>query len=256
MMPALELAACTDCGRVRANNEDRVETLPEVGLAVLADGMGGHNAGEVAAEMAVRAIVQSVAHSAPGRDASEPVPAESLLAPAVQRANDEVFRAASADRAHQGMGTTVVAALWHDARVSIAHVGDSRAYRLRERQLALLTRDHTVVRKRFEQGLMTLEETRTAPDRNVLTRAVGIEAAVEVEVTTHPVQPQDVYLLCSDGLHDMLSDRAIAQILAEVRAPAAATAAALVQRANDLGGLDNVSAIVVRVLSIAPAEGA
>jgi PPM family protein phosphatase len=255
MIRALELAARTDCGRVRTNNEDCVAALPDIGLAVLADGMGGHKAGEVASEMAVRSIAQSFDRETPGH-AFEDTAAESLLVSAVERANDEIFRAAFLERRYRGMGTTVVAALWHGARLTIAHVGDSRAYRLREGKLALLTRDHTVVRDRFERGLMTLDETRTAPDRNVLTRAVGIEAAVEVDVRTHDVLPQDVYLLCSDGVHDMLSDRAIERILAEVPAPSSAAAEALLRNSNAAGGFDNVSAIVARVLSMPRAEGA
>jgi protein phosphatase len=256
MMPALELAAATDCGRVRPNNEDRVATVPEIGLAVLADGMGGHNAGEVAADMAVRSTVQSLVRDhAVGRVVDE-ASAESLLVSAVERANQEIFRAASARRGCRGMGTTIVAALWYGARVSIAHVGDSRAYRLRQGRLALLTRDHTVVREQFEKGLMTLEQIRAAPNRNVLTRAVGTEPGIAVEVHTHDVLWQDVYLLCSDGLHDMLSERSIEQILAEAAAPSIAAAEALLQAANAAGGLDNVSAVVARVLSLPDAEGA
>jgi protein phosphatase len=255
MVPTLELAACTDCGRVRPNNEDCVATAPKIGLAVLADGMGGHNAGEIAAEMAVRSTMQSLADAWPASTASALLTAESILIGAIERANDEIFDAASRERRYQGMGTTIVVALWHGARVSIAHVGDSRAYRLRDGKLALLTRDHTVVRERFDKGLMTLEQTRTAANRNVLTRAVGIEAAVAVEVSTHDVKPRDVYLLCSDGLHDMLSDRAIEQILIEAAAPAAAAAEALLHAANAAGGLDNVSAIVVRVLSLPRGPG-
>jgi PPM family protein phosphatase len=256
MIPALELAARTDCGRVRTNNEDCVAAMPDIGMAVLADGMGGHKAGEVASEMAVRSIAQSFADRGTPGHAFEDTAAESLLVSAVERANDEIFRAAFLERRYRGMGTTVVAALWHGARLTIAHVGDSRAYRSRDGKLALLTRDHTVVRDRFEQGLMTLDETRTAPDRNVLTRAVGIEAAVEVDVRTHDVLPQDVYLLCSDGVHDMLSDRAIERILAEVPAPSSAAAEALLRNSNAAGGFDNVSAIVARVLSMPRAEGA
>jgi protein phosphatase len=148
------------------------------------------------------------------------------------------------------MGTTVVAALWDGAHVIIAHVGDSRAYRLRDGKLALLTRDHTEVRQQFDRGLLTLEQTRTAPNRNVLTRAVGIESHVEVEVRTHDVLPRDVYLLCSDGVHDMLSECAIQTVLQDPAAPASATADAIVQAANAAGGFDNVSAIVARIISL------
>jgi protein phosphatase len=255
MVPTLELAACTDCGRVRPNNEDCVATAPEIGLAVLADGMGGHNAGEVASDMAVHWTTKSLLANWPAA-APRTASAQSVLVAAIERANDEIRGAAFAERRYQGMGTTIVAALWHGARVSIAHVGDSRAYRLRDGTLALLTRDHTSVREDFEKGRMTLEQTRTAPNRNVLTRAVGIEAAIEVEARTHDVLPRDVYLLCSDGVHDMLSDRAIEQILGGASGPAAAAAEALLRAANSAGGLDNVSAIVARVVSLPHVPGA
>jgi protein phosphatase len=151
------------------------------------------------------------------------------------------------------MGTTIVAALWHDARVSIANVGDSRLYRLRRGTLEALTRDHTLVQDQLDRGVLTLEQARYAANRNVLTRAVGTDLAVAPDVRTLEVLPQDVYLLCSDGLHDMLSDRAIETALGSLEPHAAAEK--LVAAANDAGGLDNVSAIVVRVLSTA-ADGA
>jgi PPM family protein phosphatase len=250
MVPTLELAARTDCGRVRPNNEDCVGAASETGLAVLADGMGGHNAGEVASDMAVRFTMQALAADWAVRRKPETLSAESRLVAAIEQANDEIFRAARFQRGYHGMGTTLVAALWDGAHVSIAHVGDSRAYRLRAGQLALLTRDHTEVRQQFDRGLITLEQTRTAPNRNVLTRAVGIDANVEIDVETHDVLPRDVYLLCSDGLHDMLSERVIEQLLREEDAPAAAVAEALVEAANAAGGFDNVSAIVTRVVSL------
>jgi protein phosphatase len=250
MIPALDLAASTDCGRVRPNNEDSVATRPDIGLAVLADGMGGHNAGEVASSMAVQATLRSLSGEWPAGRASDRRSAASLLVAAIERANEEILRAASFEHGYRGMGTTLVAALWRGGQVSIAHVGDSRAYRLRRGKLMLLTRDHTEVREQFEKGLMTIEQTRTAPNRNVLTRAVGIGPDVAVEASTHDVLAHDVYLLCSDGVHDMLSDRAIERILAETEAPAGAVAEALVHAANAAGGLDNVSAIVARVLAL------
>jgi PPM family protein phosphatase len=256
MTPALEIAACTDCGRVRNNNEDCIATQREIGLVVLADGMGGHNAGEVASDMAVRSTVESLLRDFAAIDELDDTSAESLLVSAIERANERVFSEACSHTRYRGMGTTIVAALWHRARVSIAHVGDSRAYCVRAGKLGLLTRDHTVVQARVERGLITLEQARTAPDRNVLTRAVGTEAAVVVDVTTHDVLAQDAYLLCSDGMHDMLSDCAIEEILADVHAPASSAARALVRQANAAGGLDNVSVIVARVLSLPHEKGA
>jgi protein phosphatase len=202
--------------------------------------------------MAVRFTTQLLVADWPVRRRRETLSPESRLVVAIEQANSEIFRAARSERGYHGMGTTIVAALWDDARVIIAHVGDSRAYRLRDGKLALLTRDHTEVRQQFESGLITLEQTRTAPNRNVLTRAVGIESHVEVEVRTHDVLPRDVYLLCSDGVHDMLSERTIETVLQDAAAPASAAAEAIVHAANSAGGFDNVSAIVARVLSLSP----
>jgi protein phosphatase len=250
MIPALDLAASTDCGRVRPNNEDCVAVQPGIGLAVLADGMGGHNAGEVASRMAVDATVRFLSGKWPADRAADSLSPHALLVLAIEHANEEILRAASFERRYRGMGTTIVAALWRGGQVSIAHVGDSRAYRLRRSKLALLTRDHTEAREQFEKGLMTIDETRTAPNRNLLTRAVGIEPRVTVEASTHDALAEDIYLLCSDGLHDMLSDRAVERILTQTPGPASAAAEALVQAANGAGGLDNVSAIVARVLAL------
>jgi serine/threonine protein phosphatase PrpC len=151
------------------------------------------------------------------------------------------------------MGTTVVVALWRDGAMSIGHVGDSRLYRLREGELLQLTRDHTLVQQRVDSGSLTLEEARRAVGRNVLTRAVGSEAGVQIDLNTFETAPGDVYLLCSDGLTEMLPDSDIAALLATRGATLAQAADALVEEANACGGVDNISVILARVL---PGSGA
>jgi protein phosphatase len=256
VIPALEIATSTDCGRVRSQNEDCLEASAAAGIAVLADGMGGHNAGEVASEMAVRLTTNSLLRGCEENRGAGVRSAESLLASAIQHANVEIFRAAEQERAYRGMGTTIVAALWHDGSVSVAHVGDSRAYRLRGGRLHPLTRDHTVVQEHVDAGLLTPTQARSAPDRHVLTRAVGTELTLVVDVETHDVLPDDVYVLCSDGVHDMLNDRAIEDVVAANAAAVSSAAHLLIERANAAGGLDNASTIVVRVVALPRAEGA
>ncbi|MGZ8210915.1 MAG: Stp1/IreP family PP2C-type Ser/Thr phosphatase [Burkholderiales bacterium] len=249
MIPALEIAARTDRGRVRSINEDCVAARAEAGFAVLADGMGGHNAGEVASQMAVRLIAEWLEQRRADMGTVDGSAARSLLASAIERANAEVFKAGAEQARYRGMGTTIVAALWHGAAVTLAHVGDSRAYRLRKGTLEVITRDHTLVQEQLERGLITLAQARIAANRNVLTRAVGTDTVVEIDFGTHDVEPQDLYLLCSDGLHDMLSERAIEETLAAGAHDPGLGAESLVRRANEAGGLDNVSVVLVRVLS-------
>jgi protein phosphatase len=154
------------------------------------------------------------------------------------------------------MGTTIVAALWHDGAVSVAHVGDSRAYRLRDGELEPLTRDHTVVQEQVNEGWLTPAQARSMPNRHVLTRAVGTDLAVVVDVQTHEALPGDVYVLCSDGVHDMLSDRVIRDIVSKDAGAVGDAARALIEQANAAGGADNASAIVVRLVSMGSDRGA
>ena len=246
MTPRLDMVAVTDRGMLRPGNEDRVAVQPPVGLAVLADGMGGHNAGEVASGMAVESVVADALEHI---DPAVPLPAaaaRAVLAGHIARANARIYAAGAASPARAGMGTTIVAALWHDASLTVGHVGDSRCYRLRGSDLTRLTRDHTLVQERVDLGTLSPEEARTAASRNILTRALGTEPIVEVDLDTHPTQPEDLYLLCSDGLTEMLPDVEIAAILVVFGALLLDAADELVRRANANGGVDNVSVILVR----------
>jgi serine/threonine protein phosphatase PrpC len=244
----VELAAVTHRGIVRSRNEDYVSAHPDIGLAVLADGMGGHSAGDVASRMAVETIVEGIESAPASAAAPGQASAQSLIAEHIDRANAKIHAAASAHREYAGMGTTVVVALWRDGEMSIGHVGDSRLYRLRQGELLQLTRDHTLVQQRVDSGSLTPDEARRAVGRNVLTRAVGSEAGVQIDLNTFETAPGDVYLLCSDGLTEMLRDSDIAALLAIPGASLAQAAHALVEAANARGGVDNISVILARVL--------
>jgi PPM family protein phosphatase len=235
----------TDTGRVRANNEDSVLTSTELGLAILADGMGGYNAGEVASSMATQCIFE---HLAPALDSPHPIPGRDLkrmLQLAVDRANLAIYEAALHHPEYKGMGTTVVVALLRQGRLVLGHVGDSRAYRWRDGMLTPLTRDHSLLQEQLDAGLISPENARSAPYRNLVTRAMGVESGVVVDTNEIAVQPGDAFLLCSDGLHDMLTDADIAHIWWQH--PNTSDAAwALLNAANEAGGRDNISLVVMR----------
>jgi protein phosphatase len=254
MTPRLEMVAVSDRGMVRPGNEDRVAVQPPIGLAVLADGMGGHNAGEVASGMAVEVIVADTLSTIDPAASLAPAEARAVVARHIARANSEINAAGTASRERAGMGTTIVAALWHDASVTVGHVGDSRFYRLRGRELTQLTRDHTLVQERVDRGTLSLDAARSAASRNILTRALGTEPGVDIDLETHATARGDVYLLCSDGLTEMLEDAEIAEVLADFGATLRSAADELVRRANDNGGVDNVSVILVRAAAPGRAE--
>lgn len=241
----LKFVGLTDAGRIRANNEDAISTLEPLGLAVLADGMGGYNAGEVASAMAVEHIRQHLQPWLTARPvASRELPQAVLRG--IELANQAIYEASAAHREFRGMGTTVVVAVFHGSRVLLAHAGDSRVYRLRQGQLVTLTRDHSLLQEQIDAGLISPELARHATYRNLVTRAVGVEAAVRPDLNELGTEPGDLYLLCSDGLNDMLSDEEIASVL--LRTPSLEAAArALVDAANAAGGRDNISVILAQV---------
>jgi len=246
---ALEMASATDQGKVRSQNEDSLALDPGAGYAVLADGMGGYNAGEVASRIAVATVEAEMAKLARRRGYADlPAPViEGLLADQAVHANAAIYRAARQEQAYAGMGTTLVIALWHGTRMAVAHIGDSRLYRLRANRLAQVTRDHSLLQDQIDSGIISREQARHAPNRNFLTRALGIDAVVEVEVHTYDVAPEDLYLLCSDGLTDMLDDQDIERTLTRRGADLTSAADLLVQQANERGGRDNISVILARL---------
>ena len=252
----LEIASATHSGMVRSHNEDSIASDPSLGLAVLADGMGGYNAGEVASGIAVALIVDEMKRMLADRAAADLTSAqiEALIAEVAGKANAAIYQAAQGNSQYSGMGTTLVLALWHDRRIVVAHVGDSRLYRLRGDALEQVTRDHSVLQEQIDSGMITREQAKHAQHKNLVTRAVGIDPQVEAEVHTYPAQVNDIYLLCSDGLPDMVADEDIRVTLASLRVNLPLAAQQLVQQANDNGGRDNVSVILVRVLKDFPAR--
>ena len=252
----LEIASATHPGMVRTHNEDSIAADPGAGLAVLVDGMGGYNAGEVASGIAVEIIsteMKRILSARDGRDLSAKE-LETLIAVHAAKANSAIYEAAQGNPHYSGMGTTLVLALWHDNHVAVGHIGDSRLYRLRGDAFEQVTRDHSVLQEQIDSGMITREQARHAQHKNLVTRAVGIDPKVEAEVHTYPTQVNDIYLLCSDGLPDMVADEDIQLTLATLKANLPLAAEQLVQQANDNGGRDNVSVILVRVRKPFPAR--
>ena len=256
---ALEMASAAHTGMVRAHNEDSIGSDPSIGLAVLADGMGGYNAGEVASGIAVALISketrETLTHVHPyelDRGTGKPM-AVRILGNIIARANSSIFQAANSQPQYAGMGTTLVVALLADNHINVAHVGDSRLYRLRGDELAQLTRDHSLLQEQIDSGMITKEMARRSQNKNLVTRAVGIEPEVEADINTFQAREGDTYLLCSDGLCDMVEDEDILLTLTSLNANLPLAASQLVQMANDNGGRDNISVILIRVRKPFPA---
>ena len=242
----IELFDAVDPGRARSNNEDSVALDDAVSLAVLSDGMGGYNAGEVASNMATGFIRTELGRWL--REASsQATDAEVRRAMdiCVDNANRAIFNAANSNPQYAGMGTTLVVAVFRANRLLVGHVGDSRAYRLRDGRLQQITRDHSLLQEQIDAGLITPEQAAFSANKNLVTRAVGVEDTVLLETHPHEVAPGDTYLLCSDGLSDMLDDAGIAQLL-HANDSLEVTGRALIAAANDAGGKDNISVILAR----------
>jgi len=238
---SLELAMATDVGRLRQRNEDELKILPGPGAAVLADGMGGHQAGDVAARLAVEVVCEEIERSTDFDQSS--------LRDWIAAANQAIRGVASTHTAYRGMGATIVAAVRRADRLLFAHVGDSRLYRLNGDGLEQLTEDHTLVQQYINEGMISSAEGKTWAGRNLLTRGLGIEDHVEPGLGDAPLHAGQVYLLCSDGLTDPVSDREIGGILARAGEPIQALADELVRVANANGGPDNISVALIRVLT-------
>lgn len=245
----IEMAAVTDVGSVRQFNEDSVVADPRIGAAVLADGMGGHRAGEVASQMTTQIIVESLRAQRPrfGTRADPHSPLRAIEQ-SINRANQAVFEAAQAEATYHGMGTTLTVAVFFDNRVAVGHVGDSRIYRLRGGVLRLLTRDDSLLRDQIDLGLISAADAAASHNRSLVTRAIGIEHGVRAHLQEEDAAPGDVYVLCSDGLNDLVEDADIELIVGSLKANLPLAANQLVQAAKDNGGYDNVSVILVKVL--------
>jgi len=250
---ALEMVSLTHPGMVRAHNEDSVACEASCGLVVLTDGMGGYNAGEVASGIAVSVVSSEIKHYLEDarpeeKDAgSGDDVAVMLLRANVQKANSSIYHAAHSQPQYAGMGTTIVSGLFYDNRVAIAHIGDSRMYRLRGEVFEGITRDHSLLQEQIDSGMISKADARVSQNKNLVTRAVGIDAEVETEIHVHDVKRGDIYLFCSDGLNDMVEDEDIAETVKMLKTNIPLLATQLIQLANDNGGRDNVSVILVKV---------
>ena len=243
----LEIFSATDTGRTRNNNEDSVAVHEAASLVVLADGMGGYNAGEVASGMVTSFIktelgrwLQEAAGSASDSDVRR------AMDICVDNANRAIFNASNSNPQYAGMGTTLVVGVFRENRLLLGHVGDSRCYRQRAGRLVQITHDHSLLQEQIDSGLITAEQAAFSSNKNLVTRAVGVEDTVLLETHLHDVMPGDTYLLCSDGLSDMLDDESIAQLL-QANESLSEAANALVDAANDAGGKDNISVVLARV---------
>ena len=255
----IEIASCTDPGMVRSHNEDSIAADAANGLVVLADGMGGYNAGEVASGMATTVIITEMQQALAKVQPYELDPktnkqiAGRLVHDQVLKANTSIYQAAQSQPQYAGMGTTLVVCLFYDNRVLVAHLGDSRLYLARDGQFRQITRDHSLLQEQIDSGLISPEQAKHAQHKNLVTRALGIDPSVEPEIHEYPVKAGDIYLLCSDGLCDMVEDEDIGMAVQTLGANLPLAAQQLVQMANDNGGRDNVSVILVRVLREYPA---
>jgi protein phosphatase len=250
----IEIVNVSDVGKRRPHNEDSTLTDPGTGLVILADGMGGYKAGEIASAIAVtttyKKILEGLEQITPGqKDKETGLSMEGLVVKnAITYVNSEIYRTAQKDPQCHGMGTTIVVVLFHDNTCTIGHIGDSRLYRKRQNTFVQVTKDHSLIQELIDRGLYTPEEAAKNTPKNLVTRAVGIEMEVQVDVNEEQAYPGDIYMLCSDGLNDMVDDEEIHLTLSKYSANLAQGANELVRLANLKGGKDNISVILVRIL--------
>jgi len=242
----IDWAGLSDCGRRRTSNEDAFLADGHLGLFVVADGMGGHAAGEVAARLAVDTVRRVLGESGAG-----PEP-RLTIERAIREANRAIVERTHEHESLEGMGTTLVLALIDTASAWISHVGDSRAYRVREGSLQLLTRDHSWVNEQIRMGLLSQEEARRHPWRNVVTRALGSREQVEAEVGVEDLVPGDRILLCSDGLNSMVKEERILEAIRGAGSDLELACQRLVELANGSGGEDNVTVLLLGVSQAGP----
>lgn len=253
---ALRIARHTDTGQLRTRNEDAIASDASIGLAVLADGMGGYNAGDVASQMAVLTITADLMSGfSLARQSGQQVDsrtASTMMSHAVNAANKAIYQVSIEQSQCAGMGTTLVLSLFVDNQVVIGHIGDSRAYVLRGDQLIQLTNDHSLLQEQIDSGLLTMEQAKLATYKNFVTKALGVEPFMDLEINTHLVEVGDLYLLCSDGLTDMVEPYDIETTLIEHQDNLESIANALIRKANQRGGKDNISVILISVVEEFP----
>lgn len=246
-----EFYSQTDTGRVRNNNEDSVTVEPTCSMAVLADGMGGYAAGEVASGMACEFIAAELGRwlNEASQQASDG-DVRRAMDICVDNANRAIFGAANSNPMYAGMGTTLVLAVFRSGRLLMGHIGDSRGYRLRAGVLQQITKDHSLLQEQIDAGMLTPEQAQYAANKNLVTRALGVEDQAELETHQHEVQSGDIYLMCSDGLSDMLRDHQMAEVMAQ-HTHLTDMGSALIAAANEAGGRDNIAVVLVRAQGVA-----
>jgi serine/threonine protein phosphatase PrpC len=250
-----EFCIRTDPGLARENNEDSVALDEPTRLGILADGMGGYNAGEIASGMATTFIKSELGRwlSQAGRHANSREVRRAMEI-CVDNANRSIFNAANSNPQYSGMGTTLVLGVFQDSRLMLGHIGDSRCYRLRATEFDQITKDHSLLQEQMDAGLITPEQAAVSTNKNLVTRALGVEDAVLLEVNEHKVEAGDLYLMCSDGLSDMLEDDAISRILL-VEGTLDQKSQQLVEAANSNGGRDNISVLLAHAKTGAEKRG-
>jgi len=260
-MSHVRMHALTDIGVQRRHNEDAVGIMPEYGIAVLADGMGGYKAGEVASTMAVQQISEMIRSGLKTVECTRInnetgfTEASLLVRKAILEANTAIFSTSQSRSECAGMGTTVLVALLYETQLTAAHLGDSRMYRLRDKLLSQITEDHSVVYEQVRCGLLSESEARNSKHKNLVTRALGVDAEVVPDIVEEFVQPGDIYLLCSDGLTDVVSNAWIQDILEHYGHDLSEASLRLIDQANAAGGPDNISVIIIQITQFPHKKG-
>lgn len=250
-----KFCAKTDTGRSRENNEDSVAYDESTRLVVLADGMGGYNAGEIASGMATAFIKSELSRwLSEAAETAKLREVRRAMEICVDNANLSIYSAANSNAHYSGMGTTLVVGVFREDKFLVGHIGDSRCYRHRGAELQQITKDHSLLQEQLDAGLITPEQATTSSIRNLVTRALGVEDVVMLEINEHDVQLGDTYILCSDGLSDMIDDATIAKIM-NVQADLTEKAAFLIEAANEHGGRDNISVVMVEVTDTLEKKG-
>jgi protein phosphatase len=249
----LEFASKTDTGLVRSHNEDAIAISPQCRFAILADGMGGYSAGEIASSIATSVLKEALEAHFSNRTWNSRFNRtrrlHQIIADSIAHTNTSIIEAAKLEPSYSGMGTTLVTAVFHYDNVTIAHIGDSRVYRLRDDEIVQLTRDHSLLQEQIDAGLVSEHEAQFSQNRNLITRAMGVDNNVEVEMQDYATRLGDIYVLCSDGLSDMLRCEDIVNILATYHADLNIACNFLVAEANVNGGKDNISVVLIKVKS-------
>ena len=250
----------THVGLHRAANEDSILLMPGVGLFAVADGMGGHRGGEMASAITVSTVLETITDKVNNLTSDETdndtgYSSESLIVQEeINLANKNVHDSSETNAQYRGMGTTIVVVLFYDNRFTVAHVGDSRLYRLRNGELEQITRDHSLMREMIDRGLYTPEEARKSLNKNLITRAIGIDSKVQIDIQEDVAMVNDIYLLCSDGVTDMIEDDLIKSVMIENSENLEKAASEMIRLANEHGGKDNISALLAKPIKSFPAK--